>query len=216
MAAAAAPAHRDTASIRMRSHRTREAARCLDFITTWRDADGNDAAASPASSKLRVAEFPRIRGVDEAGVPAATARILGNSATLARNARLQRPALTVSRWAGAGGLTGQPYLAPSSVCPLPAAFPWSALAHPTFIEPGASEIFAAEMFGVGVPQNHRFWYASAGHFVCRGTCARGFRCALRSHPPKHFRSEAAAGSHVLILTATNLVLHEAVLPDFGR
>jgi len=39
--------------------------------------------------KLRVAEFPRIRASGEGGVVAASARILGNSATVARNAQLQ-------------------------------------------------------------------------------------------------------------------------------
>jgi hypothetical protein len=38
----------------------------------------------------------------------------------------------------------------------------------------------------------------------------------RSHPPKQFRSEAAAASHALILTAIHLVLYEFVLPDFRR
>ncbi len=48
--------------------------------------------ASPglATSKLRVAEFARIRGVAEGGVQPATARILGNSATSARNAQPRR------------------------------------------------------------------------------------------------------------------------------
>ncbi len=45
----------------------------------------------PWSWKLRVAEFARIRGVAEGGVQPATARILGNSATSARNAQLRRP-----------------------------------------------------------------------------------------------------------------------------
>ncbi len=42
------------------------------------------------TSKLRVAEFARIRGVGEGGAQPATARILGNSATSARNAQLRR------------------------------------------------------------------------------------------------------------------------------
>lgn len=41
-------------------------------------------------SKLRVAEFPRSRGVAEDGDRTAHARILENSATLARNAELRR------------------------------------------------------------------------------------------------------------------------------
>jgi hypothetical protein len=41
-------------------------------------------------SQLRVAEFPRIRGFGEGGVVGVTARILGNSATFARNAPLRR------------------------------------------------------------------------------------------------------------------------------
>ncbi len=47
------------------------------------------SAESLRSSKLRVAEFPRIRFVGEGGVMAAP-RILGNSATSARNSQLRR------------------------------------------------------------------------------------------------------------------------------
>ncbi len=48
------------------------------------------------SLKLRVAEFPRIRGAVEHGVLVATARILGNSATFGGDAQLQSRQLGVA------------------------------------------------------------------------------------------------------------------------
>ena len=64
------------------------------------------------------------------------------------------PAQTVSRWAGAGGLTGQADSAPSIVCPPRTTFPWSALAHPTFI----AETRSGRRRGVAVG-----WARADGH-----------------------------------------------------
>ncbi len=63
-----------------------------------------------ASRKLRVAEFPRIRGVGERGVLVTPARILGNSATFRSNAQLQSPASVggVERGIQGGRLVSKP------------------------------------------------------------------------------------------------------------